>query len=253
MRVVWELGVCPQNSREKLAYMERIILGALCVLLAYVAGLFGRSFLPSHMQETDKNLATKDDIQELARQMKILAQTTKELEARISIGVWSQQQRWDVQKMALLESLKELATAETFLVRLVHVFADTKDHPQGWEARRKEANEKYAGAINNFWRTQLAMEIVCGREIGNQFQQIDNTFKRVLSKVRQGDFKDIWDTEFPAFFAEKGQLRETIRRKLGFDVEAEGEIALSAPLDPQSSESSAVPSLDPQGPAADKP
>jgi hypothetical protein len=233
--------------------MERIILGALCVLLAYVAGLFGRSFLPSHMQEKGNNLATTEDIQELARQMGIIAQTTKEIEARISVGVWSQQQRWDVQRTALLESLKELATAETFLVRLVHIFADTKDHPQGWEARRKEANEKYAETINNFWRTQLAMEIVCGREIGNQFQQIDNTFKRVLSNVRQGDFKDIWDTQFPLFLAEKGQLKETIRRKLGFDVEAEAEIVLSTPLDPHSGGSSAVPSLDPQGPAADKP
>jgi hypothetical protein len=233
--------------------MERIILGALCVLLAYVAGLFGRSFLPSQMQEKGNNLATKEDMQELARQMGILAQTTKEIEARISVGVWSQQQRWDVQKTALLESLKELATAETFLVRLVHIFADTKDHPQGWEARRKEANEKYAETINNFWRTQLAMEIVCGREIGNQFQQIDNTFKQVLSNVRQGDFKDIWDKQFPMFLAEKAQLRETIRRKLGFDVEAEAEIALSTPLVPHSSGSSAVPSLAPQGPAADKP
>jgi hypothetical protein len=233
--------------------MERIILGALCVLLAYVAGLFGRSFLPPHMQETGKNLATKEDLEELARQTEILAQTTKEIEARISIGVWSPQQRWDVQKTALLESLKELATAETFLVRLVHVFADTKDHPQGWEARRKEANEKYAETINSFWRTQLAMEVLCGTEIGNQFQQIDNTFKRVLSKVRQGEFKDIWDTQFPVLFAEKGQLKETIRRKLGFDVEAEGEIVLSAPLDPQSSGSSSVPSLAPQGPAADNP
>jgi hypothetical protein len=233
--------------------MERIILGALCVLLAYVTGLFSRSFLPNHMQEKGKNLATKEDIRELARQTGILTQTTKEIEARISLGVWSQQQRWDVQKTALLESLKELATAETFLVRLVHVFADTKDHPQGWEARRKEANERYAEAINNFWRTQLAMEIVCGREIGDQFQLIDDTFKRVLNRVKQGDFKDIWDTQYPVFFAEKGQLGETIRRRLGFDAAVEGEIVPSAPLNSQSSGSSALPSLDPQDPAADKP
>jgi hypothetical protein len=232
--------------------MERIILGALCVLLAYVAGLFGRSFLPSHMQEKGKDLATKEDIQELARQTGILTQTTKEIEAKITPGVWSQQQRWDVQKTTLLESLKELATAETFLVRLVHVFADTKDHPQGWEARRKEANEKYAEAINNFWRTQLAMEIVCGREIGHQFQQIDDTFKRVLNRVKQGDFKDIWDTQFPMFFAEKGQLGETIRRKLGFDAGVEREVVPSALLNSQSGESSALPSLDPQSSVANK-
>jgi hypothetical protein len=235
------------DNNEKLAYMEPVILGSLCVLLAYVIGLFSRSFLPSSMQEKDKNLATKEDIENLANQTAILTQTTKEIEARISIGVWSQQQRWDVQKMALLESLKELATAEAFLVRLVHIFADTKDHQQGWEARRKEANEKYAEAINNFWRTQLAMEIVCGREIGNQFQEIDNTFRRVLNSVKQGDFSDIWDTQYPVFFAVKRQLGETIRRKLGFDAEAEGEIVPSAPVSPRSNESSAVPNPGSQG------
>ena len=209
-------------------------------------GLFSRSLLPSSMQEKGKNPATKEDLQNSPINGK-LAQTTQEIEARISIGVWSQQQRWDVQKMALLESLKELATAETYLVRLVHIFADTKDHPQGWEARRREANEKYAEAINNFWRTQLAMEIVCGREIGNQFQQIDNTFKRVLNRMKQDDFSDIWDKQYPLFFAEKEQLEETIRRKLGFDAEAEGQMLLGAPVNPRSSEPSVDPSLGPQG------
>src|ERR1700719_1929626 len=162
----------PVGNNEKLAYMEHFLVIAFYSILAFVVGLFSWSFLPSYMREKGKNLATKEDIQELARQTGILTQTTKEIEARLSISVWSKQQRWDLQKTALLDSLKELATAETFLVRLVHTFADTKDHPQGWEARRKEANEKYAETINNFWRTQLAMEIVCGREIGNQFQKI---------------------------------------------------------------------------------
>jgi hypothetical protein len=134
--------------------MEHFLVIAFYSILAFAVGLFSGSFLPSYMREKGKNLATKEDIEELARQTGILTQTTKEIEARISIGVWSKQQRWDLQKTALLDSLKDLATAETFLVRLVQTFVDTKDQPQGWETRRKEANEKYAERINNFWRTQ---------------------------------------------------------------------------------------------------
>src|SRR5271170_2346344 len=91
------------DNNEKLAYMEHFVVGAFYSLLAFVVGLFSSSFLPNDLLEKSKNLATKEDIEELARQTGIIAQTTKEIEARISISVWSKQQRWDIQKTALLD------------------------------------------------------------------------------------------------------------------------------------------------------
>jgi hypothetical protein len=227
--------------------MEHFVVIAFYSILAFVVGLFTRAFLPSYMREKGKNLATKEDIQELARQTNILTQTTKEIEARISVGAWSKQQRWDIQKTALLDSLKDLATAETFLVRLVQTFVDTKDQPQGWQTRRKEANEKYAERLNNFWRTQLAIEIVCGSEIGSHFQKIDTIFDRVRKSLKQGEFDDIRDTHYPDLLAAKRQLGETVRRRLGLDVETGGELGPDSGVTLSSSESSAVPSRDWQG------
>ena len=235
------------DNNEKLAYMEHFIVVAFYSLLAFVVGLFSRFFLPNDMQEKSENLATKEDIQELARQTGMLTQTTKEIEARISISVWSKQQRWDIQKTALLDSLKDLAAAETFLVRLVQTFVDTKDHPQGWETRRKEANEKYAERINNFWRTQLAIEIVCGREIGSHFQEIDTIFDRVRKSLKQGEFDDIWNTRYPELLVAKRQLGETVRRRLGLDVETGGELVPGSGVTLQPSESSAAASRDFEG------
>ena len=235
------------DNSEKLGHMEHFIVVAFYSLLAFVVGMFCRSFLPNDMLEKGKNLATKEDLQELARQTGILTQTTKEIEARISISVWSKQQRWDIQKTALLDSLKELATAETFLVRLVQTFADTKDHPQGWETRRKEANEKYAERINNIWRTQLVIEIVCGKEIGSHFQEIDTIFDRVRKRLKQGEFDDIWNTQYPDLLVAKRQLGETVRRRLGLDVETGGELVPGSGVTLQFSESSAAPSRDFEG------
>jgi hypothetical protein len=219
--------------------MEHFVVTAFYSILAFAVGLFSWFFLPSYMREKGKNLATKEDMQELARQTEILTQTTKEIQARISIGVWSKQQRWDIQKTALLDSLKELASAETFLVRLVQTFAATKDQPRGWETRRQEANEKYAEKINNFWRTQLAIEIVCGIEIGSHFQEIDTIFDRVRKSLKRGEFEDIWNTHYPELLVAKRQLGETVRRRLGLDVETGGEIIPSLGVILQSSESSA--------------
>jgi hypothetical protein len=234
----------PVANSEKLAYMEHFLVIAFYSILAFVVGMFSWSFLPSYMREKGKNLATKEDIQDLARQTGALTQTAKEIEARISISAWSKEQRWDLQKTALLDSLKDLATAETFLVRLVQTFIDTKDHPQGWETRRKDANEKYAERINNFWRTQLAIEIVCGREIGSHFQEIDTIFDRVRKSLKQGEFDDIWNTQYPELLVAKRQLGETVRRRLGLDVETGEELVPGSGATVPSSESSAAPSHD---------
>ena len=136
--------------------------------------------------------------------------------------------RWDVQKTALLESLKELASAETFLLALVRTFADSKEHPLGWEAQRREANIRYAEALNNFKRTQLATEIVCGRAIGNGFQRIGNIFILVLNRAKQGDFLDIWETQLQELEKAKRELGDTIRKQLEFDTETEGALVASS-------------------------
>ena len=73
-------------NNEKLAYMDHFFVIAFYWILAFVVGLFSWSFLPGYMREKGKNLATKEDLQELARQTRILTQTTKEIEARISMA-----------------------------------------------------------------------------------------------------------------------------------------------------------------------
>ena len=132
-------------------------------------------------------------------------------------------------------------------MRLVRTFVDTKDRPQGWETRRKEANEKYAERLNSFWRTQLAIEILCGSEIGGHFQEIDTIFDRVRKSLKQGEFDNIWNTQYPELLAAKRQLKETVRRRLGLDVETGEDLVPGSAFTLQSGEPSLAPSSDLQG------
>jgi hypothetical protein len=50
-------------------------------------------------------------IDKLVDQVSAVTEAAKQIEARISSELWSRQQRWEVQKTALLDSLKELATS----------------------------------------------------------------------------------------------------------------------------------------------
>jgi hypothetical protein len=212
---------------------------AWIVLVAMSSGLGG--FLGAYLKKKAENLAAHEDFKILLAEQKATTEATKVIEARISIGVWSQQQRWDVQKTTLLDSLKELATAETRLYRLVYTFSDTKDRSARPSERRKEAIEKYADAINNFRRTQLAMEIVCGAAIGTRFREIDNIFARTLHGARRGDFDEIWNELAPALLAAKRELGETIRGQLEFDPQlGGGELSLTSHIAPLPNESSAA-------------
>jgi hypothetical protein len=116
---------------------------------------------------------------------------------------------------------------------LVYTFGDTKDQSPGRAERREEVNEKYADAINNFRRTQLAMEIVCGTAIGTRFREIDNIFARTLHGARRGDFDEIWNELAPALLAAKRELGETIRGQLDFDPQlGGGQISLTLHIAP---------------------
>ena len=121
--------------------------------------------------------------------------------------MWSRQQRWEVQKAALLDTLKELASAEAAVWAFVWTFS-RKDHDtEEGKQDRKEANEKYTNAINAFWRTKLATSIVCGREIADQLEKLDNLFGRVRIRTGEGQFGMIWDTLYSEIVAEKRKLR----------------------------------------------
>jgi hypothetical protein len=206
--------------------MENLLWWGLTTLVSAFVG----SYLAGYLKKKAENLATKEDIQELAGQTAILTQAAKEIEAKISIGVWSQQQRWDVQKTALLKSLEELATAEALLLALVRTFADSKEHPLGWESQRREANIRYADTLNNFKRTQLSTEIVCG--------SIGNIFILVLNSAKRGDFLDIWETQLQELEKAKRELGDIIRRQLEFDMGTEEALVASSDVTLRSSGSS---------------
>ena len=115
--------------------MESLIAWCLTTLI----GAFVGSFLSGYLKKKGENLATHEDIEKVLRQVAAVTQTTKEIEAKISIDVWSRQQRWEVQKSALLDSLKELASSEALVWALVHVFSGKDNETDdGKQSRRNE-------------------------------------------------------------------------------------------------------------------
>jgi hypothetical protein len=200
-----------------------------------VAG--GGAYLGSYLRKKGENLATHEDIDKLIGQVSAVTQVTKGIESKISIDAWSRQQRWEVQKAALLETLKELASAEAALWRMVWAFSNkNKGTPEG-QQQLKEASENFDNAIGVFWRTKLATSIVCGNQIGIHLNAIDRLFASVRLNARNGNFETVWSSQFDDIRAAMQALGEQIRRDLEFGPELG---ALRLPP----TGSSAAPSLD---------
>ena len=166
---------------------------------AFIASSLG-TLLVTYVNKRGENWATKADIAEITR-------LAKEIEAKISLESWSHQQRWDIQRAAILEMLKCLADADTFVWRLVHAFSAARFLKEDERPPvRTEADQKYVEAVNAFWRTRLAAEIVCGKAIGDQLQKIDQVLSSVRRKAGEGDFSGIWDKHFLEMQAAKKGL-----------------------------------------------
>lgn len=70
------------------------------VVTAVIAG--GGAYLGSYLKKKGENWATKEDVQELARQTRILTQAAKEIESKIADEYWNRQKRWELRRGSLL-------------------------------------------------------------------------------------------------------------------------------------------------------
>ena len=114
----------------------------LITFVMFAAAIFIKSYISSR----SKTYATKQDLNEITRQLKHTTKITEEIKADISKGVWLQQQVWEFKKQIytqLLENLFELQSTLFDLIRLGHNELNEKEekYRQGLEAKRAKTKE----------------------------------------------------------------------------------------------------------------
>jgi hypothetical protein len=195
------------------------------------------AFVGSYLKKKGENLATKEDLKNLVEQMSAVTKATKEIESKISGELWDRQKRWEVQKEAILESLKGLGAAEGLLGKMLYAFRTYPTTSDVDAAKREEAQNEFLTAIQSFWRSKLTTEIVCGQRISDQLDLLDNLMGRIRDRGRQRQFGEAW-TLMEEINTGNRNLRSIIREELRFEIN----------LRPQSNVSSAAPSPGSQAP-----
>lgn len=93
--------------------------GAVAAALILVATRFwGSALIGSYASEFGKNLATKEQFDELLRMQKATTEATAKIEAQVSGGLWMDQQLWSRRVDALLELTDYLVELEGALTRV---------------------------------------------------------------------------------------------------------------------------------------
>src|SRR5258708_5441631 len=103
----------------------------------------GGAYFGSYLKKKGENLATHEDINRLVDQVSAVTKATKEIETKISNEVWERQTRWEVQKAAVLETLRDLASSDGLLWKMVWTFKKYPTESAPDTAKREEAQSEY--------------------------------------------------------------------------------------------------------------
>ena len=184
-------------------------------LLAFVVFVAG-TFIKSYISSRSKTYATKQDLDEITRQLRHTTEITEEIKADIGKGVWLQQQVWEFKKQIyteLLENLFELQSTLFDLIRLGH-----KELNENEEKYRQGLEEKRA-------KTKEAIRLVAGNAAmilsEDKFDVLHNMYgdlMRVPDLSNAHDFDDA-DAELAQVEGAYEYFVEAGKKDLGIQIE----------------------------------
>lgn len=148
------------------------------------------SFFKSYISNRAKTYATKQDIDEITRQLKHTTEVTEEIKANIGKGVWLQQQVWEFKRQIytqLLENLFELQSTLFDLIRL-------------GDKELNESEEKYRQSLEGKRaKTKEAIRLIFGKAVmilsKDKFDVLHNMYGDLMRVPRQEDAFDFNDAD----------------------------------------------------------
>jgi len=193
--------------------MENLLVGALI----FIVGLFGSSFLPSYMKKKGENLATKEDIQNLAAQTALLTQTTKDIEAQISDKVWNKQRQWEMKRNTLVSAVQALGRADAGLLRLATAYTlARRDGEEAWAQKIGETKLEWNNLINIYDEKWFAAELVCNKELAAAMRAAAVEIRLTAQKMFSEKVDDYIALGKP-IHEKIGKVRELVRSELGIE------------------------------------
>lgn len=142
-----------------------VVVGVIVML-----GSFVGAYLAAYFQERGRNRATREDFDEIKRQLQETAEINSRVDAVMSRGLWVEQKRWEFREAVYLKLLELLTDAQKALTNVYKL--DLEDPPRhNLEEKEKSARVKEMGDTDpglgwrvHSWEEHLESEMVAATE-----------------------------------------------------------------------------------------
>jgi hypothetical protein len=191
----------------------------MLALTFVVAG--GGAYLGSYLKKKGENLATHEDIDKLADQVRTITSLSKTIEARISDEFWQNQRRWEVKRDTIFEAMKkfgELEAAVALLAGNVSAYQEGMISPQ-LLVDRKELRRELNVALKGFGIAKNLVTLACGDDANRVLSSIQLEVRKISNQLL-GDGTVDRETLFQGFAVLMPSIYEYLRKELGIEPRA---------------------------------
>jgi hypothetical protein len=179
--------------------------------------LRGGAYLGSYLKKKGENLATHEDVDKLVKQVAVVTETIKEIEAKISNDVWDRQRKWEMKRDALSEAGKDLGSMEdcliTFIVTVRSALQAPPEESKIWDQRIEEAVQLYNKCGASFSRSMPLATLVCGDEVRDKVGSVKHLIVSMFNLASDGktqEASNMWAKYMDKLY----ELKVAIRNEL---------------------------------------
>ena len=189
------------------------------------------AFLGSYLKKKGENLATHEDIKMLVDQVKIVTQTTKEIEGKISNQIWNTQRQWELRRDAVYSVMQAIGQAEAANVNVAHALAARRESEEPGKFLKAVAEmwTKSHESMAEFEKKRTLAYIVCSNKFAVALHAVLEEMQEMVRKLGVDDLE--------GFKSHVSRLAELIAMAL---VRARQELGIQPYSASLSSESSAT-------------
>lgn len=193
--------------------MEKLFVWGFSILVGAFVG-----YLAGYMKKKGENLATKEDLDDLVKQVSAVTQATKAIEAKITDQVWNRQRHWEMKRDSLFAALQALGRVDDALVGVAVVLeAEGKAaNPDSLRSAKAEARAAWHRAISDFQEKRVMALVVCGKKTNAALLNAGQQSKDCARKLFAGQ-SNSYEEAAPSLKPAIARVFAVIRRELAVE------------------------------------
>jgi hypothetical protein len=199
--------------------MQEQTANALIVGFISLFGAGVGAYLGAYLKKKGENLATQEDIDKIVDQVRIVTETTKEIEAKISTEMWNRQKLWEMKRDVVFQTMSNVAKADNALLSYAMLLKVQPGDGPSWAEIVHDRTLKWSQAANALDEVRLHVSVVCAEETTRALDDFAMLVSQIAAKISAKE-TDAYDNSSKALAQAAFKVKAALRKELGVDPES---------------------------------